>query len=268
MNDDNVKKRLCRSLAQRVTKGEHENDQFKQDLDAFILNENAQLAAGKAIRRGKNRRSIEPLLKARRLEGLPEEQRELGRFVSGEMGQVNEVKQKQFEQALETPVNTTVSCAAAFHLRRFMAFLSWREWVGCAVASKACAGASHAHVKDVFVIERLVARRLSWLHMQGLCLPRSLSILSAALDAFRSTLWLPPAPQQDNPDLVADVLLFLGIAIAPIPEHRELRKRLRARWPRALFDRKCCAMLAGSSAAELSSSSPSRWPASSLSPLV
>ncbi len=61
---------MCRSLAQRFAKGEHENDQFKQDLDDFILNENAQLAAGKDIRQGKHRRSIEPLLKARRLEEL------------------------------------------------------------------------------------------------------------------------------------------------------------------------------------------------------
>ena len=89
MNDDNVKKRLCRSLAQRFAKGEHDNDQFKQDLDAYILNEYEQLAAGKDTRQGKHRRSIEPLLKARRPLALPETQRELGRFISTEIGQLN-----------------------------------------------------------------------------------------------------------------------------------------------------------------------------------
>ena len=83
--------KLVKSLVARLEKGEHEGEEtkeaFRADLDRYIAYEDEQVCQNQSgkLRQGKHKRALGPMIKARRMEQMPAEQRSLALHLSAEV---------------------------------------------------------------------------------------------------------------------------------------------------------------------------------------
>ena len=118
----------------------------------------------------------------------------------------------------------------------------WLDWSTQMALALVCRRVAHSDLefwstlKFNFKIEGLVLRRVRILQMAGLDLPTALGVMSAAIASWRFAVSRLHFVQDDaRSDLIVDVMLTLGIAVAPLPAE-SAKRHIRARHQADVFD--------------------------------
>jgi hypothetical protein len=118
----------------------------------------------------------------------------------------------------------------------------WLDWSTKIALAVVCRRVAHSDLeffgtlKFSFKIESLIFRRLRILQMAGLDLPTALGVMSAAIASWRFAVTRLHFAQNDvRNDLIVDVMLTLGIAVAPLPAE-SAKRYIRARHQADVFD--------------------------------
>ena len=118
----------------------------------------------------------------------------------------------------------------------------WLDWSTQMALARVCRRVAHSDLefwstlKFNFKIEGLILRRVRILQMAGLDLPTALGVMSAAIQSWRFAVSRLHFVQDDaRSDLIVDVMLTLGIAVAPLPAE-SAKRHIRARHQADVFD--------------------------------